>query len=721
VRQVELVTDSWITDLYQDQEGMVWVGTASSGLSLLRYNQYDTLISDDEWGHRPVKSVFHTSEGVLFIGTEGSGVYRQDEDGWRRYWMGSGMTNNYVWSFAETRNEGTPRILVGTWGGGLNVLDGDRVGAFPGWPETYHSIAALCVGQDGSIWAGTNRGLVRFKDCRIETYGGDAGIASPQVRSLVEGPDGKIWFGTLGGTLGCIDTDGVLVQYGAEEGLPDDNIGYLHFDQEGILWLGTNSSGLLAFQGGQFIRVDRRNGLITNNIASIFQTGSGDYWISSNRGIFAVSGASMQEVIAGKRNRVDLSVIQDGLDRIDTVLGSQHVMTEAPDGTLIFAARDRVVGIEPDFGMGDPVALNALIEEFRVDGEMLWDSSKERGLNSGKIPRVQPGAKRFEFRFSIPSLSDSSRFNLLYRLDGVDSDWIGIGEDRTIVYQQLRPGAYRLRVAARYESQDSLYPESSLSFVVIPYWWEIRWVQVVLASAGMVLLLILLLWRMNEIALRKTELMRREQALERERMRIARDLHDDLGSSLTHIALLCAGTNETAETAESHTHRLQAINLRATDSIQQMDEIVWAVNPKHDSLESLANYLTQFVQSMTRAAGISCRLEIPVELPAWVLSAEVRHNMFLGAKEAIRNAVQHSGASRIALRINVSETHMEILVEDNGCGLKAIIKDRGLGLTSMQQRASEAGGTLAFLDHEGGGLCVQFRYPLSEIISPRQN
>jgi signal transduction histidine kinase len=141
-----------------------------------------------------------------------------------------------------------------------------------------------------------------------------------------------------------------------------------------------------------------------------------------------------------------------------------------------------------------------------------------------------------------------------------------------------------------------------------------------------------------------------------------------------------------------------------------MDEIVWAVNPVHDSLDSLANYLVQFAQSILRAAGIACRLEIPLELPDWKLSAETRHNIFLASKEAISNAAKHSHAKTVELTIKVAGDSLEITVADDGQGM-ANGRREGHGLHSMEQRVTEVGGTVTVNHREGGGLLVCFDFP----------
>jgi len=210
-----------------------------------------------------------------------------------------------------------------------------------------------------------------------------------------------------------------------------------------------------------------------------------------------------------------------------------------------------------------------------------------------------------------------------------------------------------------------------------------------------------------------------QRALERERTRIARDIHDDLGASLTRISMLSQTIrSEVAELPQAAAD-LDQIHSTAREITRAMDEIVWAVNPKYDTLDSLATYLGRFAGHYLGTAGIRCRLHVPVDLPPLALSAEVRHNVFLAFKEALHNVVKHAHATEVSVSLELRPTGFELQVVDNGCGFQrqgappmaAADGSRpacGNGLVNMQKRLEEIGGRCDWETAPGEGTRAKF-------------
>ena len=201
-----------------------------------------------------------------------------------------------------------------------------------------------------------------------------------------------------------------------------------------------------------------------------------------------------------------------------------------------------------------------------------------------------------------------------------------------------------------------------------------------------------------------------------ERSRIARDIHDDVGSALTQITLL--GDLGRRCLADSHQveGQFDRISSQARDAVRALDAIVWTVNPKNDSLPVTISYLCQTVQDMTRDAGIRCRLEIPEEIPEVVLGAKVRHNLLLAAKEAVHNVLKHSGARTLRLRLECGPDSMRLEVVDDGCGFDPLTATTlRTGLDSMRQRMAEIGGVLEMNSEPGKLSCVGFVLPWAAV------
>jgi len=211
--------------------------------------------------------------------------------------------------------------------------------------------------------------------------------------------------------------------------------------------------------------------------------------------------------------------------------------------------------------------------------------------------------------------------------------------------------------------------------------------------------------------IRERERAERHQAIETERSRIARDLHDDLGSSLTEIGVL-ASTGQRANGAGGSSELFDAIAGKARGSIAALDVIVWAVDPEDNSLQSLADYLSGFAGEYLAHSNVVCRFKIPVTLPPVIFEGRVRHDLFLAVKETLNNVVRHAQAGEVEFRIAASETAMEIVIADNGKGFEASASNQGNGLKNLRDRLAKLGGTCVVESRPGNGTTVRMRLPL---------
>ena len=216
----------------------------------------------------------------------------------------------------------------------------------------------------------------------------------------------------------------------------------------------------------------------------------------------------------------------------------------------------------------------------------------------------------------------------------------------------------------------------------------------------------------NKRAQRRVQLLEQQRALEKERDRIARDMHDDVGGSLTRITLL----SEIAEAeivtgkitaSEEAQQRIRKISSMSRELVRNIDEIVWAVDPGNDSLEKFASYICHMSEELLKVTPINCRLDVPPILPNWFLGSDVRHNLFLVVKESLTNVVKHSLATGVTLQMGVRDSDFTIHVADNGCGFDvARSKAFANGLNNMRLRMEKIGGTLDLASSLGEGTRI---------------
>jgi signal transduction histidine kinase len=247
---------------------------------------------------------------------------------------------------------------------------------------------------------------------------------------------------------------------------------------------------------------------------------------------------------------------------------------------------------------------------------------------------------------------------------------------------------------------------------VLPRFWQKWWFYLVTTLAA-VALVARIVWEVSRRRMRrKLEAIQRQQAVERERTRIAKDIHDHLGANLTRISLLSQAAHGELENPAQAAMQLDRIYETTRELTRAMDEIVWAVNPQHDTLDSLASYLGNFAQDYLMPLNIRCRLEMPLQLPHWPITAEARHNVFLAFKEALHNVVKHSGATEVSVFLATGPDAFTLIVRDNGKGFdpSAVPQrpGRGNGLKNMTQRLEKIGGRCDVQSAPGAGAEVKF-------------
>lgn len=300
----------------------------------------------------------------------------------------------------------------------------------------------------------------------------------------------------------------------------------------------------------------------------------------------------------------------------------------------------------------------------------------------------------------------------------------------------------RLRVTGVCEIDPAPYPELGLRVGAIriqarspedvlvlarPSWWTFQ--RTLMLMGGMVVTILAALIWIKELRrqvgertvqlsaeIRLRERTEHHHALEQERARIAKDLHDDLGATLTQIVYLSERVEVAHHDGQEVAQWFNLIPATARRTIQSLDEIVWAINPRHDSLESLANYLSQFAQEHLTLAGVHCVLDVPTVLPAVPLSAEVRHNLLLTTREALQNAATHAAATEVQLALKLKEDGLTITIADNGKGFDpAPVSLTGNGLQNMRHRMQSIGGHLEINSQPGQGTTVFLFVPLKAL------
>jgi signal transduction histidine kinase len=476
---------------------------------------------------------------------------------------------------------------------------------------------------------------------------------------------------------------------------------------DGSVWIGYSTAGLARLKDGKFKRINEEQGLFDNSICSLMPDNHGWMWIGSDHGIFRASLGDLEAVMDGRSDflRCISHGKDDALPSLQAYYGYSPGPARTRDGRILIPTRLGLAIARPEFAPTNYVAPPAIIESVQVDAEELAGTAGPREL--------WPRHRKLEFRYTAPSFLDPERIRFRYRLDGFDAGWVDAGAERVARYPRLPAGEYRFQVQAESHGGTATEPAASFAFRVPPFLWQRWWF--LLGAAGA--LLAGVYWVVRLVAVRRLRAqvarLEQENALQRERARIAQDIHDEFGARMTQISLLAERTQYALAYPAKANDLVGRIAQMSRQGIKSLDEIVWAVNPRNDTLQDLLDYAGQYAVDFLQAAGIRCRVDFPDHPRDRNLPADVRHGLFLAVKEALNNVVKHAGATEVWLRVHEADDTLTWVIEDDGHGF-----ERGPGspqtdgLRNMQQRLAQFGGRCEVEGRPGQGARVKFELRL---------
>jgi signal transduction histidine kinase/ligand-binding sensor domain-containing protein len=698
--------------LTQDREGNVWASFERGGLVRIRPRLFQAVGHLQGLADSVTTSVCEDNHGTIWMGTLSGAVSSWHE----------GVCSNFTLPLQGTHCEmstvfpdANGRVWIGTHGNGLLVYEDGRFRHVLSMAQVGVNIRGLFVSRDGRVWIASQEGLFCFAQGRLEQ------ILAPKSEAdyptaLAEGRNGVIWI---------VMNAGALIQYsGAElKSFQPANAAWrgrfaaVCEDAQGAVWIGTLGAGLLCFRQGGFWAITTRDGLPTDSISQVVEDAAGNLWLGSPAGVLSVPRAALEARLRQSSRTPDLVCRvfgrDDGLPTVGCATASQPTAWRGRDGRLWFATAQGVACVQPQDSTLNFRPPLVVLENLLVDGKL--------ENPAGRLParvKLSPGRHHLEFRYTGLSFAAPERVRFKYILEGLDTGWVENRAERIASYNAVPPGDYRFRVMACNSDGVWSETEAALTLLLPAPLWQTRWFRLTALSLVLVLVAGTVFWVMQIRHRRQLRALEQQRALERERTRIARDIHDDLGASLTRIMMLSQSALDKAAPVHSPNGEVNRIYATARAMTNAMDEIVWAINPRHDSLESVAAYFADFVEEFLSPAGLKFRLEIPLVLPPWTVTAETRHNLFLAFKEALNNALKHSRASEVVVTLAVREHGFILAVEDNGCGFAEALpvlqeqdsgqNGRGNGLTNMRRRLEEIGGRCSIESLPGQGTGVRF-------------
>jgi ligand-binding sensor domain-containing protein/signal transduction histidine kinase len=667
------------TCLMTDAQGRIYVGMDSGGLYSSTGDRFEKVSDNSKWlGQDLVSSACTGPDGSLWAGTTGSGLYHIKDGRTVVFSTANGLSDDCVLAVCAGA-QGT--IWAGSRAGALHRIKGGKLSTFtsadrlPGSP-----ITALLPARTGGLWIATENGaLIRADDSfhNVTVARLDPRLAGKAILGLCEGPGQTLWIGSAGGGLGCLTENACLV-WGAQEGLMDDVVSGVIGDADGNLWL-VMPRGLCRIASKSVAAALARSGALKPKL--LFETDPGP-----ERG----------------QN-----------------LGWPRAVC-SPEGRLWFATASGLVGIDTHGWEGEKPAPQVHIEAVYMNNELTpLPVAPRNDASTATAPVTLPaGLHSLEFEVTALSFNAPEKVRFRHKLDGFDANWVETGPERRVPYGRLPSGTYTFHVTAC--NGEGVWNDdgASLAFTIPTPLWRAPWALALFSlaattgAAGTVRLV------SHRRLRRRLAGLEQQQVMERERMRIARNMHDEIGSKLTKISFLSERLKVESSPSGPAGDKVDSIATASRDLLKALDEMVWVVNPRNDTLEHLASYLSQHAREYFQDTPLECDVRVQSELPPCNVSAEFRHNVFLAFEESLSNVLKHARATRVEVQIQCEERSLRIRIRDNGVGFAREVSSgeggRGgrNGLTNMRQHLADVGGSCRIQAHPGQGTSVELRVVL---------
>lgn len=703
-----------VQTLYEDRAGALWIGTLSGLFRLdphakpfhhLRHDRTDPA----SLSSNTVMAVREDRDGLLWVGTLGGGLNRVDRrtNTVVRYRYRpddpAGLCSDLIWSLYEDR---TGALWIGT-DEGVCVLD-RRTGRWtrPLLPlETAPSIQppvnAIREDRTGRIWLASNVGLYRFDPAsgRVTEHPTPTEAprsASPDfyLQSLYVDRAGFLWIGGFGGVLYRLDpTAGTYTHYPLlfPEGnaLVSEGIWAIHEDPTGTLWLGSDQ-GLTRLdpQTGDVEHVTQQDGLPGSIVYAILEDEEHRLWLSTNHGLARVDDRPPAGSIR----------VYDAGDGLQNTEFNRRAAVKGADGTFFFGGLNGLTWFHPAAIRDNPIVPPVVITRIETANRDTTVTVHPHGLEELVLSYRD---YTVAFAFAALNYTNPSQNRYRYRLEGFDEGWIEAGTRRFAQYTNIPPGTYVFRVTG--SNNDGVWNEqgAALALTVTPPFWRMWWFRLLVAAAVAGGLTAAYRYRVARLL-----------EVERMRLRIAGDLHDDIGSNLSSIALLSDMVQGRAYLSDRERRQLSKISHSARSMVEALRDIVWSIDPKADGADDLVRRMKDTAPPLLGDTPWTWHGTVrPI---AGQLDMEVRRHLFLIYKEVLHNIARHAHATEVSISLDDADGTLTLTIEDNGVGFDVAATPSGTGLANVRDRAAQIGAALDVQSTPGRGTRVQVAVPLGQ-------
>ena len=738
------VSSNSIMSLQIDRAGILWAGSWSGKLNKANLNQKGFGLKHHDPNNinslssNKVTSILEDSSGIIWIGTYGGGLNRWDKktDQFTHFRNEPSdpktLRNDAVHAILEDR-QGHLWIANGDVLSHLNKQTGEFTHYYPNVghykEEDHRLIYSITEDREGLLWLGTGNGIKSFNKKTGEFKHYYHNPADPDGLSdytgLIVFADSRdnIWIGH-----GSKATDklnkrtGQFTHYKHDPhdsgSISSNYVNIIYEDSKGNIWFGTKAGGLCCFdcQKEKFTTFTDKHGLPNNTVYSILEDTNNNLWLGTGYGL------SRFDPVKKAFTNYDY---KDGLQGNFFAAGDERergAHFKGKDGTLYFGGNNGFNFFHPDKINADIHVAPIVITQFKLFDKL------QKGANESKEIVLNYDQNYFSFEFSSLSFYNPAKNQYAYKLEGFDKEWVYSGSRHYVAYTNIDPGTYTFRVKGT--NNDGVWNEEGTSMIVIinPPWYSTWWAYTLFALMVAGLIYALFRYRINKIRMeheivlqqhKASELeIENRQALLYERLRISRELHDDIGSTLGSISIYSEVAKKRTEKNENTDEVLSKIGLVSRELIDKMSDIVWSLNPNHESFKQLQNRMMTFAGMILTPRDILYEFIVDEELKRIKFSVGQRKNIFLIFKEALYNIVKYANCKTAGISLGVKNNDFIMIIQDDGKGFDVAHSTTneilsagqylgGNGIKNMRARATDMDAKLCIDSKINEGTTVQ--------------
>lgn len=658
-----------------DREGNVWFGTFGGGVSLFLGDYFENFDSENGLPNDLVTSIAESGDGKLWLGTYGGGLVSIGESKFEYFTSQDGLPDDRVYHLSTDSKD---RMWIGMRDG-LAYMNNGRLKVFSDNEFPFRKVRHVMEDSKGGFWISTyDEGLIYFTGEQYEQYNQANLLPSNTVLASVEGDDGSIWVATYGGVASL--KDGSVTSYSIQDGLPNNGVMSIMKDKKGTIWVAT-FGGIAWFDGVRFIDITDQDGLPDRVCYFIRQDENGIYWIGTNGGMARLDVEKFySQNSIDKEQAITVINREEGLVSNEMNLGAVY---QDKNNHFWFGSVEGVSHFYPEFYKSNQIAPRVHILNLTASGREYDSYGFELNHNRNFV----------EIDYSAINFTSPNQVVYEYQMSGIDPGWQRT-TDRSAKYPSLPPGEYFFRVHAR--NSNGIWSDeiAVINFKIKPPFWMSWWF--VLLVIGTIVGIIYLFYR-NYQYMKLVD-------IERMRVRIASDLHDDVGTSLTEIALqsdfLQAG-NVDSEFRNS----LNQIGKQCRKIVTSLDDIVWSIDARNDTLGDLTDRMQDYMLNVLEPNNFHLSYDFEELKMENKLPVPVKENLYLIFKEAVNNIAKYSNGDEVSVSMNSNNGSFQFVIHDNGTSGKGL-KKTGHGLRNMEMRAQRIGANVDFNEEDGFTIII---------------